>query len=231
MRASRLFVNVPSRTRRSLLWATPLLVLLSVSAFLWLVGMANSPRLLFLERWGAVPELLTPGGSLDLPRLRQALALATALFIHADWLHLLGNLLFLLIFGLPAERAMGGGRLLWLFLLGGVVANLAAVFALASSRSVIVGSSGAVSALIGAYLILFPRARLGFVVPLGLFLEFVRTPASLMIGVWAALQLAFSVVGPGFGAVAWSAHAAGFGFGLLFGVFSRSAVRRRQRHL
>jgi membrane associated rhomboid family serine protease len=206
-----------------------LLVLMSVSAFLWLVGLAPAPRLLLLERWGAVPELLNPSGRLDLASLRQLLTLASALFIHADWLHLLGNLLFLLIFGLPAERALGGGRLLLLFLLGGIAANLAAVFTLASSRSVVVGSSGAVSALIGAYLVLFPRARLGFVVPLGLFLEFVRTPASLMIGVWAALQLAFTVIGPGFGAVAWAAHAAGFGYGLLHGALSRDSVRRQSR--
>ncbi|MCK7594433.1 rhomboid family intramembrane serine protease [Pseudomarimonas salicorniae] len=224
-----MFIDVPSRHRARLVWATPMLVLVSVGVFLWLVTRAPETRLLVLERWGAVPELLSPSGRLDLASLRQLLTLATALLIHADWLHLVGNLLFLLIFGLPAERALGGGRLLALFLLGGVVANLSAVFALASSRSVIVGSSGAVSALIGAYLVLFPRARLGFVVPLGLFLEFVRTPAPLMIGVWAALQLAFTVVGPGFGAVAWSAHAAGFAYGLLHGALSRGAVRRRHR--
>ena len=224
-----MFVNVPARRRARLVWATPLLVLLSVTAFVWLVTRAPEPRVLLLERWGAVPELLSPSGQFDLASLRQLLTLASALLIHADWLHLIGNLLFLLIFGLPAERALGGRRLLLLFLLGGIVANIAAVFALASSRSVIVGSSGAVSALIGAYLVLFPRARLGFVVPLGLFLEFVRTPASLMIGVWAALQLAFTVIGPGFGAVAWSAHAAGFAYGLLHGALSRGAVRRLAR--
>jgi membrane associated rhomboid family serine protease len=207
-------------------WATPLLVLLSVVAFLWLVGLDAEPRGQFLRRWGAVPELLLPGAPWDWAWARRLLSLVSALFIHADWLHLIGNLLFLLIFGLPAERTLGGGRLLGLFLLGGVLANLAAVFALGDQRSVVVGSSGAVSALIGAYLVLFPRARLGFVVPLGVFLEFVRTPAPLMIGVWALLQFAFTVVGPGFGAVAWSAHIAGFAVGLVYGLLGRGQLRR-----
>ena len=73
------------------------------------------------------------------------------------------------------------------------------------------------SALIGAYLALFPGAKLGVVVPLGLFLQFVKVPAALLIGVWALLQLVFTFIGPAFGAVAWSAHLAGF------------AVRRRVR--
>lgn len=208
------------------MWATPLLVLLSVLAFLWLVGLDNELRSQFLRRWGAVPALLLPQVPLDWTWGRHLLSLVSALFIHADWLHLVGNLLFLLIFGLPAERALGGHRLLGVFLLGGVLANIAAVFALGDQRSVVVGSSGAVSTLIGAYLVLFPRARLGFVVPLGVFLEFVRTPAPLMIGIWALLQFAFTVVGPGFGAVAWSAHIAGFLVGIAYGLVGRGRLRR-----
>jgi membrane associated rhomboid family serine protease len=138
-------------------------------------------------------------------------------------------MLFLVIFGLPAERALGPWRFLLLFLIGGALANLAPILLLESTRSVVVGASGAISALIGAYLALFPRARLGFVLPLGLFLEFVRTPASVMIGVWALLQLAFTFVGPGFGAVAWSAHLAGFVIGLLLGLAARPAIGRRLR--
>ncbi|GIX35065.1 MAG: rhomboid family intramembrane serine protease [Lysobacteraceae bacterium] len=225
-----MFVRVPSRYRPRPIWATPLLVLLSAGIFLWLMGLDPPARLQVLEDWGAVPERLVPGSPWSLAGLHRLATLASALLIHADALHLVGNLLFLLIFGLPAERALGGFRLFGLFLLGGIVANLAAVFALAQSHSVIVGSSGAVSALIGAYLILFPHARLGFVVPLGLFLEFVRTPAPLMIGVWAALQLGFTVVGPGFGAVAWVAHGAGFVYGIAYGLASRGRLRRMHRH-
>jgi len=224
------FVEVPSRVRSATAWVAPLLVLLSMLAFVWLATLEAEPRILFLRRWGAVPESLFPpdAGLLGLLNGR-VLTLFSALFIHADWLHLLGNMLFLVIFGLPAERALGPWRFLSLFLIGGALANLAPVLLIESSRAVVIGASGAISALIGAYLVLFPHAKLGFVVPLGLFLEFVRTPASVMIGVWALLQLAFSFVGPGFGAVAWSAHLAGFLIGLALGLLARPAIARRLR--
>jgi membrane associated rhomboid family serine protease len=157
------------------------------------------------------------------------LRLVSGLFLHADWIHLLGNLVFLLIFGLPAERTMGGRRFLLLFLLGGAVANLAAVLAIGAPDRVVIGASGAVSALIGAYLALFPGARLGVVLPLGLFLEFVRVPAFLLIGLWVLLQVLFAYSGPAFGAVAWPAHIAGFLFGVVFALLTKAAIARRLR--
>ena len=157
------------------------------------------------------------------------LRLFSALFLHADWIHLLGNLVFLLIFGLPAERVMGGWRFLALFLLGGAVSNFAAVLAIDAPDRVIIGASGAVSAVIGAYLALFPGARLGVVLPLGIFLQFVRVPASLLIGLWALLQVVFAYSGPAFGAVAWPAHIAGFLFGVVFALLTRAAIARRLR--
>ena len=159
----------------------------------------------------------------------RALRLISALFLHADWAHLLGNLVFLLIFGLPAERVMGPWRFLLLFLLGGAVANLAAVLAIGAPQQLVIGASGAVSAVIGAYLALFPRAKLGVVLPLGLFLEFVRAPASLLIGIWALLQVVFAYIGPAFGAVAWVAHVAGFAFGVVFALVARAGIARRLR--
>src|SRR3546814_9517285 len=85
------------------------------------------------------------------------LRLLTALFLHADWAHLLGNLVFLLIFGLPAERVMGPWRFLLLFLVGGCLANFVAVLAIGAPDRLIIGASGAVSAVIGAYLALLDR--------------------------------------------------------------------------
>ena len=82
---------------------------------------------------------------------------------------------------------------------------------------------------LGAWLVLFPRARLGVVVPLGLFLEFVRAPAALLIGVWALLQVLFAYIGPAYGQVAWVAHLAGFGFGGVFALLSRAAIAKRLR--
>lgn len=227
-----MFVGVPSRQQTFLRWATPLLVIAAVAAFL-LVLRPDSPesRHALLLRWGTVSGALPGGmaGWIDAARSGRLLSLVSALFIHADWIHLLGNLLFLMIFGLPAERAMGSWRFLLLFVLGGAIANLAAAALMDSPNRIIIGSSGGVSAVIGAYLALFPRARLGIVVPLGLFLEFVRVPAFLLIGIWALIQGLFTTVGPAFGAVAWWAHITGFAFGIAFALLARGAVARRLR--
>ncbi len=223
------FVYVPSRRKPPPVWATPLLVAVSMGLFVWL-AMLGPQRVPVLERWGAVPEtLFSAGGALHALLDGRVLTLFSAIFIHADWLHLIGNLLFLVIFGLPAERALGPWRFLLLFLACGAAANLAAALSLHSTESVIVGASGAVSGIIGAYLALFPRARLGVVLPLGLFLEFVRTPASLLIGIWALLQIIFTWVGPAFGAVAWWAHLSGFALGIMFALIARPAIAKRLR--
>ena len=219
-----MFVTLARRQRPGLRWACPLLFGLLWLAFLWSSTRLPAARQGLLQAWGALA-----GGADSRLDLETMLRLFTALFLHAGWAHLLGNLVFLLIFGLPAEKAMGPWRLLLLFLLGGAVANLAALLLLAGPGRVIIGASGAISALIGAYLALFPRARLGVVLPLGLVLEFVRAPASLLIGIWALLQVVFAYIGPAFGMVAWGAHVAGFVFGVVFALVVRRAVERRLR--
>ena len=227
-----MFVSLPSRQKTGLRWATPLLFAALWLAFLWTLGRPDEARRSQWLAWGALGSGLGEGSAwLAALQDGSVLRLFTALFLHADWAHLLGNLVFLLIFGLPAERVMGPWRLLALFFLGGAFANLFALLVIGAPDRLIIGASGAVSAVIGAYLALFPQARLGVVVPLGLFLEFVRAPASLLIGVWAALQIVFAYIGPAFGAVAWAAHAAGFLFGILFAIASRGAIARRLRRL
>ena len=226
-----MFVALPTRSRPGLRWATPLLFALLWLAFFWVSTRPEAAQRAVLLDWAA----LTGGPPLSADTWRalwsegRGLRLFSALFLHADWAHLLGNLAFLLIFGLPAERVMGPWRFLLLFLLGGAIANLAAVLLIGAPHRLVIGASGAVSAVIGAYLALFPRARLGLVLPLGLFLEFVRAPASLLIGIWALLQVVFAYIGPAFGAVAWAAHIAGFGFGVLYALFVRAAIARRLR--
>ena len=227
-----MFVHLPSRRRIGPPWATLLVVAACVVAFVWLVTLPAADRLLVLTRWGTVPStLLDP----NVPWWRQILELraarlVTAIFFHADWLHLTGNLLFLIVFGVPAERALGSPRFLLIFVVGGALANLVGALTLAGTNAPIIGSSGAVSAMVGAYLALFPRARLGLVLPLGVFLEFVRIPAPLLIGFWAALQLLFTYVGPAFGAVAWWTHVAGFLIGITLALLSRPAIARRLRN-
>ncbi|MBN7138620.1 rhomboid family intramembrane serine protease [Lysobacter enzymogenes] len=226
-----MFVAIPSRERTRLRWATPLLfALLWISFIVSAVVLPDPEQRRLMVEWGALSGgLSSPEAWWNAIRDGSALRLFSALFLHADWAHLLGNLVFLLIFGLPAERAMGPWRLLALFLFGGAVANLAAVIAIATPDRLIIGASGAVSALIGAYLALFPSAKLGVVVPLGVFLQFVKVPAPLLIGVWALLQVVFTFIGPAFGAVAWSAHLAGFAFGGAFALIARAGIARRLR--
>ncbi|NII12213.1 rhomboid family intramembrane serine protease [Oleiagrimonas sp. C23AA] len=226
-----MFVQVDTRRRQRWYWATGVLVVACVSCFMVLALSPAAEQLSLVMRWGAIPARLF---SLDRPwwthiTRGDVVTLATALFIHVAWVHLLSNLMFLVIFGLSSERALGSPRFLVLFLFGGTFANLVGAITLAGVHAPIIGCSGAVSAVVGAYLALFPRARLGLVLPLGLFLEFVRVPASLLIGIWVLLQLMFTYAGPGFGAVVWWCHIAGFLFGVVFALVSRGAVMRRMR--
>lgn len=224
------FVRIPIREKPRLRWATPTVFALLWLAFIvWALLPDPEQRRLTLQ-WGALSGgWASPQAAWAALRDGSALRLVTALFLHADWAHLLGNLIFLLIFGLPAERVMGAWRLLLVFLGGGAVANLAAAVTIGEPDRLIIGASGAVSALIGAYLALFPSAKLGVVLPLGLFLQFVRAPAPLLIGIWALLQLLYTFIGPAFGAVAWSAHLAGFAFGAAYALLARRAIARRLR--
>jgi membrane associated rhomboid family serine protease len=208
-----------------------LVVVVCVVSFVALALAGGVERKSIMAHWGTVPAHLFGAG---LPLWQQVsdpalLRLFTAMFIHGGWLHLLSNLLFLVIFGLPAERSLGSPRFLALFLLGGIVANLVGAISLTGARVAIIGCSGAVSAVLGAYVTLFPRARLGLVVPLGVYLEFVRVPAFLLIGIWALVQLLFSYAGASYGAVVWWTHIGGFVFGIVFALFSRGAIARRLR--
>jgi membrane associated rhomboid family serine protease len=226
------FVRVEHSRKQQVPWATITIIVICVAMFLWLSIMSPEARTPVLQRWGTVPARLFDA---QVPLAQQWLELRparliTALFIHIGWLHLIGNLLFLMIFGLSAERVLGSPRFLLLFLVGGATANLVGAVTLASANAPIVGSSGAVSAIVGAYFALFPRARLGLVLPLGLFLEFVRIPAPALIGFWILLQFLFTFVGPAYGAVAWWTHIAGFGFGILFALVSKPAIARRLRN-
>ncbi len=227
-----MFVQLEQRRRQRQPWTTISIIAICVIVFLWLASMPPETRAVVWRQWGNVPSVLFDTQvsiTQQFLELRAA-RLLTSLFIHVDWLHLTGNLLFLMIFGVPAERTLGAWRFLILFLLGGALANFIGAFTLAGTNVPIVGSSGAVSAIVGAYFALFPRAKLGLVLPLGLFLEFVRIPAAVLIGFWILLQLLFTFVGPALGAVAWWTHIAGFAIGILFALIARPSIARRLRH-
>jgi len=149
-------------------------------------------------------------------------SLFTTLFVHASWLHMAGNLIYLWVFGISVEQKIGAVMMAAAFLLGGALAHVTLAFRLPLFEAPVIGASGAVSAVVGAYLGLFPAKRIGLYLPLGLYLQFARVPALLVIGSWFTLQLVYSAFGPISGAVAWWTHLAGFALGLIFALLARA---------
>jgi membrane associated rhomboid family serine protease len=222
------FVRVDEKPKRRWRWATPMLVMLCLAVAVWQALAEPAQRYLLLQSWGTVPaELrLDFGALLGGPGLR----LFSALFVHADWTHLFGNLLFLGLFGSAVERTLGPLRLLFLFLLAGAAANLFAALMSPLLNAPIIGSSGAVSALIGAYVLLYPRSHLGVILPLGLYFQLVRVPAIHLIGIWLLFQV-LETLGSRAGAVAWWAHVFGFINGLFLALTLRPWLYRRDARL
>ncbi|MGW6291761.1 rhomboid family intramembrane serine protease [Streptomyces sp. NPDC055058] len=161
----------------------------------------------YFRRWGVIPADLFEGS------LRAALTPATALFVHGSWVHLLGNMLFLHVFGTMTEARMGRARFTLFYVCCGYLALLGYALADTGSPQSVVGASGAISAVLGAFLFLFPRARVTSLLPFLFFLP-VRFPAWVVLPFWAALQwlgAGRASDGPG---VAYLAHLVGFGLGL-----------------
>ncbi|MEU0227816.1 rhomboid family intramembrane serine protease [Streptomyces sp. NPDC006284] len=163
----------------------------------------------YFRRWGVIPAELfedSPGS---------ALTPATALFVHGSWVHLLGNMLFLYVFGAMTEERMGRLQFTLFYLGCGYLALLGYAGANAHSQQSLVGASGAISAILGAFLFLFPRARVTSLLPFLFFLP-LRFPAWIVLPFWAGLQwMAAGRAGDGPG-VAYLAHLVGFGLGFAF---------------
>ncbi|MER6674185.1 rhomboid family intramembrane serine protease [Streptomyces sp. NPDC000983] len=163
----------------------------------------------YFRRWGVVPAELFEGSA------RAALTPATALFVHGSWVHLLGNMLFLYVFGVLTEERMGRVQYTLFYLGCGYLALLGYAAANADSEQSLVGASGAISAVLGAFLVLLPGARVTSLLPFLFFLP-LRFPAWVVLPFWAALQwLAAGRASSGPG-VAYLAHLIGFGLGCCF---------------
>jgi len=209
------------------------LVALNLGIFVFGQPWAGGPceQQAFFTRWAAVPEEITEGEPLapdeieasTTPACRIAPvpdknvygSIVTAMFLHAGWGHLLGNMLFLWIFGNNVEDRLGRGRYLVFYLGTGIVATLAFVLPNAASLLTLVGASGAIAGVLGAYLVIFPTARVTVaIVPL--FFLPIQLPAVLVLGGWFILQLfAGRVADMAGGGVAYLAHVAGFVAGVV----------------
>jgi membrane associated rhomboid family serine protease len=207
-------------TRRPAL-VTLLLVIACCVAFgleLGLLARGDAAFEAAITDWGVVPGRLTAAWGDGAFLSTDSLTLLTSQFLHAGWLHLLGNLLYLWIFGNNVEDRLGRAGFLLFYLAGGVLAGLAQVAIDPTSPIPTIGASGAIAATLGAYLVFFPGARVTSLVFLGFFYQLVRIPAAIVLGLWFVLQLMDGIgsLGPSQGGgVAFFAHIGGFVFGAL----------------
>jgi membrane associated rhomboid family serine protease len=187
-----------------------------------------------LARFALVPALITgaPSTIREAPAL---MTLVTSLFLHAGFLHVAGNMLYLFIFGPAVEERMGSRRFLGFYLVAGIVAGLAMVLMGPQSQVAVIGASGAIAGVLGAYLVLFPGGRITTVVPFFFLPRIIQLPAIFYLLIWFALQLysgiAGGAAGPLVGGVAWWAHVGGFLFGVAIGPLSArpQSTHRRKR--
>jgi membrane associated rhomboid family serine protease len=166
---------------------------------------------------------------------RQASNVVTSMFLHGSWLHLLGNMWFLWIFGNNIEDSMGHMRFVAFYVICGLAAAMAQVIANPSSTIPMVGASGAISGVMGAYLLLYPRVKVFAIVPIGFFITSMALPAWVMLGYWFLIQIVsgFVSIGQQEGGVAFWAHAGGFVAGIvLIKLFTRPDYleAHRQHH-
>lgn len=187
----------------------------------------------FIRKEAFVPAQLVAATRGDGPPLwRVGQALLVSMFLHGGWIHLVGNLLYLRVFGDNIEDRLGPLRYGLFYLAAGIAGSLAQ-FAVAPTSDVpMVGASGAIAGVLGAYLVLFPSARIVTLFPVFIFLTFIEVPAFVFLGLWALQQSLNGVLaleeglGQG-GGVAWFAHLGGFAVGVTVGAYLR--IRRRAR--
>jgi len=203
-----------SRRARGFAWVTALII--AANAFVFLLELEGGEA--FVKRWAVIPVRIEHGHHL--------ITIVTAMFMHAGWLHILANMVFLWAFGPAIEDAMGRFRYLAFYLVGGVVAMLAQVAGSPGSTVPCLGASGAIAAVMGAFIVIYPRDRIRTFVWILIFIRVTYIPAVVLIGVWFLLQL-LSVVGSvatvESGGVAYLAHVGGF----LFGVVTARLWKRR----
>lgn len=200
-----------------------MLILANAAAFYYELRMGPSALNGFIDTWGLVPTHFWAAPQ------SAWLTIFSSMFLHGGWFHILSNLWILFIFGDNVEDRMGGGRYLVFYLLSGVAAALTQAFFLSESSVPMVGASGAIAGVLGAYLLLFPRARILSLVPILFIFTLVEIPAVLFLLFWFASQLfsgVLSLSGASGSGIAWWAHIGGFVFGMMGAFLFARRVRR-----
>src|SRR5215203_2903667 len=198
-----------------------LLIVANVLAFLYEIQMGPSLKG-FIFTWGLIPVHFLSDPS------TMWTTIFTAMFLHGGWFHIISNLWVLFIFGDNVEERMGSFRYLLFYLLSGAAAGLLQAYILPTSTTPMIGASGAIAGVLGAYLILFPRSRVASIVPIFIIFTIVEIPAFIFLIFWFFTQIysgIFAVQGGGGSGIAWWAHIGGF----IFGVLMVSFFARRNR--
>lgn len=205
-------------------WTTWALIALCVAALVRLASLPAERAVGIFEALAVVPRRF-----LSLPwDPAQALTLISSAFLHAGWVHLAGNMLYLLVFGPLVEWRLGRARFLALYLAAGAAGALLHVAVFPTSDVPLVGASAAIAGVLGAHLVLEPRARVTTVIPVIVFFELASLPAWFVIALWFALQLASALASistaavAGATTVAWFAHLGGFAIGALAAAVHRT---------
>ena len=197
-----------------------------VLAFLWQLSHDAQAEQLIVYTLGVIPAVLFGNASLppELVWVSPYTTMFTSMFLHGGWMHLIGNVLYLWVFGNNIEAAMGHVRFALFYLICGVVAVLAQSLPDTASQVPMIGASGAISGVLGAYMLLYPQARVLVLIPVFFFIYTVRVPALVVLGVWFLMQLFSSLMSSGQeGGVAFGAHIGGFIAGLLLVPLFRQA--------
>jgi membrane associated rhomboid family serine protease len=201
---------------------TIILILVNVLVFLYEFRLsAADPEMAnaFIARYSAIPA--------DIQQGKNILGLFTSMFLHGGWLHLIGNMLFLWIFGDNVEAALGHIGYLFFYLIGGLVGSVSHVLANLGDSTPSLGASGAIAACMGAYIVMFPKSRIRTLIPLIIFFTTIRIPAWVFIGIWIALQVVSSASSADSeGGIAWWAHIGGFFFGAIIGLLFRGRAKK-----
>jgi membrane associated rhomboid family serine protease len=201
-----------------------MLILINVLAFLYEIQMDPSALKEFIFEWGLIPSRLLSDPS------NAWKTIFTSMFLHGGWFHIINNMWVLFIFGDNVEARMGGIRYLIFYLLSGVAAVFLQTYILPSSNVPMIGASGAVAGVLGAYLILFPQSRIASLVPILFIFTIIEIPAVIFLLFWFASQLysgLFAIQGSGGSGIAWWAHVGGFLFGIIMVFFFRTRTTYR----
>jgi len=184
-----------------------------VLAFLWQSSLGPEGNQAAVISLGVIPAVLLDKVQLpaELAVIPAGLTVFTSMFLHGGFMHLAGNMLYLWIFGNNVEDSMGHVRFVIFYLICGVAAVAGQTLQNPDSQIPMIGASGAISGVLGAYLLLYPHARVLVAIPLGFFIHMIRMPAMWVLGLWFLFQLVSSaMVSSEGGGVAWFAHIGGF---------------------